>query len=119
MTTEQYHAFYQTAVLPQFGLDVSNIKWGESARLGPDELADWFTLNGETYALIFEDYFGLGKSPDYIQKQLNLKPGEYVFVEPTSDNPTDASPSYIGFKLPVPYKYVEGVTGTFTLLRLL
>jgi len=119
MTTSRLQVFYQVAVLPQFGLKTAGITWSKSARLGPDELADWFELNGEAYVLIYEDNFGLGKNPDFVNKHLNLKVGEYDFVPPTSKNPMDAMPSYVGFKLPVPYRYVEGVTGSFTLLRLL
>lgn len=119
MTDKQMEVFYEAAVLPQFGIEPeAKLIWEASRRMGPDELAFRFNILGQRYILIFEDYFGLGQSPDFIEETLGLRPSMYEFVEPISAESKSNRPSYVGFALPVPYKYCEGVTGTFTLLKL-
>jgi hypothetical protein len=108
--------FYEAAVLPQFGITNVKIDWGERIRLGPDEFYCDFQINGKDYGLIFEDYQDLGQDPAYIEDELGLRKDQYEFVLPISA--THISPSYAGFRMPTPYKYIEGVTGTFTLLRI-
>jgi hypothetical protein len=119
MTDEQLESFYASAVLPQFGIEDNAIAWEASRELGPDELAFRFKSEGQTYVLIFEDYFGLGRSEGFIKEHLGFNKGEYEFMPPLSSEEEDQLPSYVGFKLPVPFKYCEGVTGTFTLLKVL
>lgn len=108
-------SFYEAAVLPQFGIEGAQIDWGERTRLGPDEFYCDFRINEKEYGLIFEDYQDLGQNPAYIEDELGLRKDQYEFVLPISA--THIPPSYAGFRMPTPYKYVEGVTGTFTLLR--
>jgi hypothetical protein len=115
MTEIQLHAYYTTAVLPQFGITADNIQWINCRTLGPDEFAHAFTLDWQRYILIFEDYDGLGRDPEFIDETLDLRPQDFEYIVPTSD--TNSSPSYTGFHPPTTYKYVEGVTGTFTLLK--
>ncbi|HKX72938.1 MAG TPA: hypothetical protein VJM32_02915 [Candidatus Saccharimonadales bacterium] len=119
MADEHLQSFYTSAVLPQFGIEDDAITWEASRELGPDELTFRFKSEGQTYVLIFEDYFGLGRSEDFIKEHLDFSKGEYEFMPPLSAEDKDRLPSYVGFKLPVPFKYCEGVTGTFTLLKVL
>lgn len=110
------HDFYEAAVLPQFGINDFEIEWGEPERLGPDENCVRFWIEGCAYILISEDYKDLGSSPFYIKNHLGLAENEYEFVWPTSYSET--APSFSGFKPTfTPYRYVRGVTDTFTLLR--
>lgn len=116
MTENELHSFYKAAVLPQFELIDGVIVWAKSIQIGPDENAHPFALNGQQYILIFEDHGGLALQREFIEKQLQIKPNEYDYVHPITQD--DMTPSYTGFHLPTPYKYVPGVTGTFTLLHL-
>lgn len=111
------HEFYTKAVLPQFGLDTTAIEWYEVRRLGPDEMAHIFAINRQTYILIYEDYYGLGRSPHYIRENLDLDKKEFEYINPISSS--EHSPSYRGFTPEAPYKFVEGVTGSFTLIRII
>lgn len=108
--------FYQDAVLPQFGVDMGQIAWGHIETTGPDEFYYRFWIEECEYILMFEDYEGWGRSASYIESELGLRVGEYEFVPPVSA--TGVAPSYDGFRrMPAPYQYIEGITGTFTLLR--
>lgn len=109
-------AFYEAAVLPQFGIVRKDIQWHGRTDLGPDEMAFYFSLEGIEHILIYEDYGGLGQNDEYIRNEVLVNGRPYEFVLPTSA--TAHSPSYDGFNLPPPSCYCEGVTGTFTLIRL-
>lgn len=119
MTDEQLEAFYESVVLPQFGIKKASIAWEASKRVGPDELAFRFSESGRRYILIFEDHFGLGRDPQFIERHLGLSKEMFTFVAPASEEAAENLPSYVGFSLPVPYQYCEGVTGTFTLLKIM
>ena len=116
MDEKFYQMFYAKAVLPQFGLQGTDAVWGERRVLGLDESAYPFRIWDARYILIYEDYQGLGRNPDYIKKEV-AGSDKFEYVEPTSK--TSSSPSYSGFHLPVPYQYVRDITGSFTLIRLL
>jgi hypothetical protein len=116
MDKKFYQEFYTKAVLPQFGFNDAKVAWGAHKRVGPDEFAWAFEIDGTDYILIFEDYDGLGRHEEYIRENVTGK-AKFTFVEPTSKSLV--APSYNGFKLPVPYKYIEHITGTFTLIKLL
>ena len=117
LTIPALHEFYTKAVLPQFGLIIDAPSWYETRKLGPDEMAHTFTFDHQTYILIYEDYYELGRSPHYIFENLGLDKKEFEYISPTSHS--EHSPSYRGFTLETPYKFVEGVTGSFTLIKIL
>jgi hypothetical protein len=107
--------FYTYAVLPQFGIASTPIAWQGVEQLGPDEFLCRFHIDNECYALVYEDYDGLGRSDAFIREKVVHKGQDYRFVQPVSQSNT--SPSYDGFKLQTPSQYVEGITGTFTLIK--
>lgn len=117
MKDKSLHDFYQHTVLPQFSIKSVSIVWTGCQQTGPDEFAHYFKLNTVDYALIFEDYDGLGRNDDYIREHVLEHHASYAFVNPTSD--TSKFPTYDGFRLPAPSQYCENVTGNFTLLKLL
>lgn len=110
------HAFYGYAVLPQFGIASDDISWQGGTDLGPDESAHFFSLDGVSYVLIFEDAGGLARTDAYIKEKVLVNGQPYEYVRPISEAPN--SPSYDGFHPPTPYQYVPNITGTFTLIRL-
>lgn len=117
MHEDSLHDFYKYAVLPQFGIKNVPIIWQGSHDTGPDETAHYFKLKEQDYVLIFEDYDGNGRNDAYIKDNVLEYSSLYEFIKPTSQ--TSNSPSYNGFKLPAPSMYCSGVTGTFTLIKLL
>jgi hypothetical protein len=110
-----YHAFYEQAVLPQFGIKDAQIVWHEQRTLGGDEAAFFFNVEDHGYVLIFEDHGGLGKNKTFIQEKV-LEGQDFVYVQPIAQ--TNAGPSYDGFNLPAPSQYCPLVTGMFTLIRI-
>jgi hypothetical protein len=117
MNPATLHQFYQFAVLPQFAMQDCHISWGESKLGDGDEAIHYFACEGAEYALIFEDYDGLGRNDAYIRHHVLGRFAAYEFVKPTSA--TNKAPTYDGFRLSTPSVYCDGVTGNFTLLRLL
>jgi hypothetical protein len=109
------YQFYEKAVLPQFGLKDAQIEWQNSQNI-VDEAVHYFQIGQQAYALIFEDYDGVGRSAAFIQEHVAIRSPKYSFVGPIAQatNP----PSYDGFSLPAPFQYCFNVTGTFTLLKL-
>lgn len=101
--------------MPQFGIKDKEINWDESEDVGPDEVVHYFSIGVDDYALIFEDFGGLGSSEAFVKEHVKLKNGSFEYVAPTSH--TDNSPSY-PVKFPTPYQYCVNVTGTFTLVKL-
>lgn len=116
ITDEALYAFYTHAVLPQFGIQGVTITWNGSQATGPDESAHYFTVDCVDYALIFEDFDGLGRNDAYIRENVIGHHSSYSFVQPIASSATP--PSYDGFNLPTPYQYCENITGTFTLIQL-
>jgi hypothetical protein len=116
MKPEYLYAFYEYTLLPQFDIESEEIGWQKSIEIGPDETAHFFFTLTHSFVLIFEDYDGLGRDPSFIEETLSLKDGEYIFVSPKVDLMTAPS---IHFIPQTSYKYAPGITGTFTLLRLL
>lgn len=115
MKPEHLFAFYEYALLPQFGIENQDISWHGSSTLGPDESAHHFSVANYEYILIFEDYDGLGRSPKFISETLALPEGQYIFVTPKAY--TDTPPS-LHFAFDTPFKYAPDITGTFTLIKL-
>jgi len=115
MKSEYIYAFYEYALLPQFGIENERIAWQGSHQLGPDETAHFFSTDAYDFILIFEDYDGLGRDPSFIEETLKLKNDVYTYVTPKPHS--NASPS-LRLTLPTPYKYAPNITGSFTLLRM-
>lgn len=115
MDDKFYQIFYTKAVLPQFGLKGLDVVWGERKSLGPDESAWPFRIWESHYVLIYEDYDGLGRSEEFVKEHITGSK-KFDFVSPMSK--TSTAPSYGGFHLPAPYKYVRDITGTFTIIKL-
>lgn len=116
MTDKTLCEFYANAVLPQFGMKDFYVTWTGSQQAGPDEFIHYFKINNIDYALIFEDYDGIGRNDDFIRENVLERHTKYEYVEPISA--TSQSPTYSGFRLPPPSQYCENVTGSFTLLKL-
>ena len=115
MEGNSLYDFYEKFLLPQFGIKDTKIEWSNSEEVGPDENVHYFSADSEDYALIFEDYGGLGRTEAFVKENVKLKNDNFVYIAPTSD--TDVSPSYT-VKFPTPYQYCVNVTGTFTLVKL-
>lgn len=115
MDGKSLHEFYDKVLLPQFGIKDKETKWGGSEDVGPDEVVHYFSIDSDDYALIFEDFGGLGSSEAFVKENVKLKNDSFEYVAPTSH--TDYSPSY-PIKFPTPYQYCVNVTGTFTLVKL-
>ena len=108
--------FYTHAVLPQFGITDATVIWQDTEQLGPDEFLYRFRIDNERYALVYEDYDGLGRADAFIREKVVHEGQDYQFVQPVSQSNTN--PSYDGFKLRPPSQYIEGITGTLTLIRI-
>lgn len=115
ISEDSLHAFYAYAVLPQFGIDQTQIKWESAEALGGDESLHRFEVDRQTYALIFEDYDGLGRNDAFIQDKVLQDGKSYEFVEPVSSS--GSAQTYDGFRLPSPSRYCPNITGSFTLIR--
>lgn len=109
------YEFYEKAVLPQFGITEAAVGWKGSQDI-VDESVHYFQIGEQSYALIFEDYDGVGRDPVFIREHVAVRSPKFSFVDPVAEatNP----PSYDGFSLPAPFQYCFNVTGTFTLLKL-
>ena len=115
MNGKSLYNFYENVLLPQFGIRDTQIEWNSSEDVGPDEVVHYFSANSEDYALIFEDYDGLGRTETFVIENVKLKSDDFEYVSPTSHS--DVPPSY-PVKFPPPYQYCVNVTGTFTLVKL-
>jgi len=115
MNGKSLYDFYENVLLPQFGIKNVDIEWVSSEDIGPDETVHYFSTESEEYALIFEDFGGLGSSEEFVKENVKLKRGGFEYVIPTSYS--DFSPSYPN-KFATPYQYCANVTGMFTLVKL-
>ena len=115
MHGEPLYSFYENVLLPQFGILNAPINWKRSEDVGPDETVHYFSIDADDYALIFEDYDGLGRMAAFVKENVDLKADSFEYVVPTSHS--NVSPSY-SIKFPTPYRYCVNVTGTFTLIRM-
>lgn len=105
--------YYTTSILPQFKVNLRDLRWEKEKRLSGDEAAFWFVADEKEYILIWEDYSRLGSSPMYIKDELGLDSSQYKFSKPNS---TEFSPS---IHTPGEDAYEEYVIGSFTLLELI
>ncbi len=115
MEGKSLYDFYEKFLLPQFGFKDTKIEWSGSDDVGPDESVHYFSASSNVYALIFEDYAGLGSSKNWVKENVKLKNENFEYINPTSHS--DQTPSY-PIKFPTPYQYCVNVTGTFTLVKL-
>jgi hypothetical protein len=115
MDGKSLYDFYEKFLLPQFGIKDVRVEWADSEDVGPDEVVHYFSINSDEYALIFEDYSGLGSTEAFVKENVKLKNDSFEYINPTSH--TDFAPSY-PVKFPTPYQYCVNVTGTFTLVKL-
>lgn len=115
MDGKSLYDFYEKLLLPQFGIKDMQVEWNSSEDVGPDEVVHYFSANSEDYALVFEDYDGLGRTEAFVKENVKLKSDTFEYVNPSSH--TDVPPSY-QIKFPTPYQYCVNVTGTFTLVKL-
>ena len=116
MSEDTLYTFYSYAVLPQFGIIDARVEWHSSEYMDGDEAVHFFGVDEQSYALIYEDYEGLGNNESFIRNNV-LKEGQsFVFVEPESA--TAISPSYDGFRLPAPSQYSPNITGSYTLVKI-
>lgn len=122
MHGKSLYDFYEKFLLPQFGIGDNPIEWASSEDIGSDETVHYFstyssnlTIYPEDYALIFEDYVGLGSTESFVREHVKLKNNSFEYVNPTSYS--DSAPSY-NVTFPTPSKYCVNVTGAFTLVLL-
>lgn len=115
MNGKAVYKFYERVLLPQFGIKDVLIEWKGSDDVGPDEMVHYFSTSASAYALVFEDYDGLGRMESFIRENVKLRGDNFEYVLPVSYS--DFSPSY-PIKFPTPYQYCDNVTGMFTLVRL-
>lgn len=117
LNEQTLHKIYTYLILPQFGINNCDITWQPAEILGPDEsLHHFYTLN-RSFALIFEDYQGLGSNERFIADKVLKSDQPCKLVVPIST--TTISPFYDGLRLPAPSQYCKNVTGSFTLIKLL
>jgi len=108
--------FYKYAILPRFGIYGESIEWGDSRRIDGDEIVHPFTIGGESYILLFEDYVDSGRTAEYIDGFILPSGTKFKFVEPIVH--TGLSPSYDSRQLTAQARYCENITGIFTLLSI-
>ena len=115
MEGKSLYDFYESFLLPQFGIKDVKVEWSDSEDVGPDESIHYFSANANDYALIFEDCGGFGCADYWVKENVKLKDGNFEYVNPTSNS--NHAPSY-RVKFPTPYQYCVNVTGSFTLVKL-
>jgi hypothetical protein len=115
MNGKHLYEFYEKVLLPQFGIKGVGVEWASSKEVGPDEVIHYFSVRPDNFALIFEDYGGVGSTKQWVLENVNVKNGKFEYVSPTSY--TEHSPSY-PIKFPTPFQYCVNVTGMFTLVKL-
>lgn len=101
MNLQFLEQFYENVILPQYsGVVFDSITWLDHGSVGPDAFAHYFkTAANQEYVLVFEDF-----------------PGEVAFDDGLSHDIVPASGNNsLKFGGEVPFKYIENITGYFTL----
>lgn len=95
--------FYEKVILPQYANTVfNNVTWIDHGAIELDSFAHYFkTDNGSEYVLVFEDFPGNVAFDDGLSHDIVL----------VNDEKT------IQFGGDPPFKYVENITGYFTLYK--
>lgn len=113
---QSLHVFYTYAVLPQFGINRTDVLWNTCERLEGGESLHNFEAHGRDYTLIYEDYDGLGRNKAFVQDCVVGVGQTYELVSPVAESTT--APSFDGFRLRAPSQHSPNITGTFTLVML-
>jgi hypothetical protein len=102
MTNEVLEAFYESVILPNYAeVHTKNIQWKDHGRTGPDTWAHHFIdENDIEYVLVFDDYYINGSFLDDNPSHNLIRRGDTDFIR---------------FGSEPPYKYIENVTGYFSL----
>lgn len=117
LTIPALEEFYQKVILPQFDVEkkMDNVVWVGHSTIGPDADAHHFRIGQKEYALIFEDYPGLGD--EGIQEEVAASWQRIVRIGLTGHD--DASTKVLSFgPAELPSKYVHNVTGYFSLVEI-
>lgn len=119
ITVNTLEELYAKVILPQFGLEPSDVTWLDHKLIDPDNEAHIFTQGGQQYILLFEDYPGFSMA----EVSQGVSPDSPPELEPLSRSSTvtenEHDADYIlrfGPKT-VPSYYVHNVTGYFKLYR--
>ncbi len=94
---------YEKVILSQYaGIEFGQVKWIDHGKVGPDAFAHYFKdyREGE-YVLVFEDYPGTVPFDDGLSHEVLLINGQRS----------------LRFSFEVPFKYIENVSGYFTLFK--
>lgn len=94
---------YETVILPNYPeIDVAAIRWKDHGKIGPDTWAHYFDNgDGVEYVLQFQDYPDTSLFDDELSHELVKS----------------ADREYLLFSLEPPFKYVENITGYFSLYK--
>lgn len=103
MDTNFLEQFYEKVILSQYvDLDFGPITWIDHGRVGPDEFAHYFQdSRGHHYVLVFEDFPGGVPFDDGLSHEVVLVNGKTT----------------VRFSGEVPFKYIENISGYFTLYQ--
>ena len=95
--------FYEKVILPQYGSTVfNNVTWIDHGAIELDSFAHYFKAdNSREYVLVFEDFPGNVAFDDGLSHDIVLVNNEKT----------------IRFGSDPPFKYVENITGYFTLYK--
>ena len=103
MNTKFLEQFYENVILPQYAqVFFGKITWFDHGSIGPDAFAHYFkSTDAEQYVLVFEDFPGSTAFDDGLSHEIISTNDEKV----------------IRFGGDPPFKYVENITGYFTLYK--
>jgi len=101
---------YERAILPQFDIQ-NNISWDKNEQTFQNGRARFFKSDDLSYMLVFEDYPTL--SVDDVRDISGVN-GSIIPIR-LRDDPTETHLSF--GPRSTPYKYVDGITGYFSLYR--
>lgn len=103
MNTKFLEQFYENVILPQYAeVLFGNITWIDHGSIGLDAFAHYFkNTDGKEYVLVFEDFPGSTAFDDGLSHDIVLVNNEKT----------------IRFGGDPPFKYIENITGYFTLYK--
>ena len=116
LTKQTLEELYEKVIVPQFAIedDLAGIVWRGHSTIGPDADAHHFFIGKKEYALVFEDYPGLGVVGIHDEV---AAPWQQVMCVGLTGHEDEAEELWFGPK-ELPAKYVHNVTGYFTLVRI-
>lgn len=103
MNTDFLEQFYENVILPQYvNIVFGKITWIDHGAIGLDAFAHYFKVaDNKEYVLVFEDFPGGTAFDDGLSHEIVLANDEKV----------------IRFGGDPPFKYIENITGYFTLYK--